>query len=290
MIEFIGIVYLLLATTFKGLMSFIGKSIAEKKFNSELITIYFYIFSLLISSIVFIIKGNYSFQNFTFSIFLLIFISSIFLVFSIKISLKSLNELSSSVFFVNTRLISSIFLLIFSFYIFGELLTTKQFIGFFIGFFIFILLYDKKDKIKKNSNLKKGFIYLGLFIMIVIFTNLVSKYLGEKVDIISIVLMYNIFSILISSFVFRKSLKKLKSNKNKNLIKYSFIFALSNYLSFLAILKALTLIPLIIAYKIFSFEIFIPIILSFIFYKEKITYRKIIALVLTGVSFWFFLF
>jgi uncharacterized membrane protein len=52
---------------------------------------------------------------------------------------------------------------------------------------------------------------------------------------------------------------------------------------------ALPLFNTTVIYKIYSFEIFIPIILSFIFYKEKLTLRKIIAFILTFVSIWFFL-
>jgi uncharacterized membrane protein len=43
-----------------------------------------------------------------------------------------------------------------------------------------------------------------------------------------------------------------------------------------------------IVYKIISYSLFIPIILSVIFYKEKITVKKLLAFILTIASIWLF--
>lgn len=45
---------------------------------------------------------------------------------------------------------------------------------------------------------------------------------------------------------------------------------------------------LVISYKIQSYSPFIPIILSAFIYKEKISTKKKIALILVAVSLWFF--
>jgi drug/metabolite transporter (DMT)-like permease len=44
-----------------------------------------------------------------------------------------------------------------------------------------------------------------------------------------------------------------------------------------------------IAYKIQSYSIFVPIIFSVIFYEERITRKKLLAIVLATVSLWFFI-
>jgi drug/metabolite transporter (DMT)-like permease len=292
MIEFIGIVYLLLATTLVGILSFISKIIAEKNFETNLITIYLYFIVFILSIIFFLINGNFSFENINILNLGLILLISLGFVFFTKIKFIALKNLSPSIFFVNLRIFTSIFILFISNILFNETLTKNQEIGFIIGILIFFLLFDKKDKPRKNSNLKLGLVILFISILIFSYTNPLGKLVILKIEIYTFLIIYSFFSFILSLLLFFKSSKNkiFKFKENSQIIKYSILMGLPFYFSYVFLLKTFTLIPLIIAYKIFSFEIFIPIILSFIFYKEKITYRKIIALILTGVSFWFFLF
>ena len=191
--------------------------------------------------------------------------------------------------FINNRIFSSIFILIMGYLIFEEILTIFQFVGFIFGIFVFILLFDKTDKPKSKANLKKGIYFLFLTIIIFTIENLLNK-IGSMINF-EIYLFYFLLGVFLSNLleiIYKKNLFN-KKDYNKKLFLCILAYGICSVSLNYFFLKALTIHSFAIVYKIFSFEIFIPIILSIIIYKEKITLRKIIAFVLTIISIWFFL-
>ena len=105
-----------------------------------------------------------------------------------------------------------------------------------------------------------------------------------------------LFYFMASIFMFSMILYFPKTKKEVFKIKeHSKTFYLSILNSLLLIIslsflfQAYLLQNVALVYKIFSFELFIPIILSIIFYKEKITTRKVLAFIGTIITIIFFL-
>ena len=285
MFEFpLWFIYIFIALILRGFLSFIMKVISYN--NLERTKIFFFGSILSIIILCFLIDFN---ELLNFKIFILGIIGGLLFYSQQITAIKTLNNISTSAMFVNTRIFSSIFILILGYLIFGESLTIFQFIGFIFGIFVFILFFDKTDKPKTKSDIKKGIYFLFLTIIIYTVINLVSKY-GSTIDV-KTYLFYFLFGILVFNLIemiYKKNLFN-KRDYNKNLflciLIYGFCMVSFNYFFF----KSLTMYNLAVLYKIFSFEIFIPIILSIIIYKEKITLRKIAAFILTIFSIWFFL-
>ena len=181
------------------------------------------------------------------------------------------------------------FIILIGFFIFDESLTNKQLFGFLIGFFVFIILYEKD--ISNNKNIKKmGFIFLGFSILFIVLTNF-FKFNIKYID-------FNIFNFLFldgvfgTIFLFIMNYKKINfSNSKKIFLKnYKLIFSISSikYLSIIFYVNSFLLIPYGIAFKINSFSILIPILLSAYFLKEEIKTRQILAIILSIISIYFF--
>ena len=285
MFEFpLWFIYVFIALILRGFLSFIMKVISYN--NLERSKIFFFGSFLSISILFFFIDFN---QILNFELIMLGLLAGLLIYLNQILTINALNHISTSLMFVNNRIFSSIFILIIGYLIFEESLTIFQFIGFVFGIFVFILLFDKTDKPKNKSNVKKGVCFLFLSIIVFTIVNLVNK-LGSVINF-EMYLFYFILGLLIFNsveIIYKKNLFN-KQDYNKKLflciLAYGFCMVSLNYFFF----KALTLYSFAIVYKVFSFEIFIPIILSVIFYKEKITLRKIIAFVLTISSIWFFL-
>ena len=178
--------------------------------------IYFSSFSLYLPFYYFQIFFDLSF---TF-IEILIFIS-IGIVFNLdkKFVLTSLDNVSSSVFFINNRIFTSILILIISYFVFDDKITIFQFLGLVLGIFVFLLLFDKEDKSRKSSNFKKGIFFLGLCILSFSYSNLAIKYGISHISILKYLLAFS-FSCFLFSIIFYYKKNFNEIIKIKKIINY----------------------------------------------------------------------
>ncbi len=206
--------------------------------------------------------------------------------FYLRTRFISLQWISSSLFFINSRLFSSIALLILWIVIFWDNISINEYIWFFMWFVVFWLLFEK-DKVK-NLDYRNWLTFLWIWIILLIVVHFGIKYVTTILDnLFLLFLSFAITGLIISIFSNKNSL----DFKDKNLSNITFINILHAILFFLYIyflFNTYDLADLGIAYKIQSYSIFIPIILSIVVYKEKVTYKKLIAFILTIISLWFF--
>lgn len=276
-----------LAAFVRGSNSFLVKVISHKDLDSSTI----FLIQMFIASIILVFYIDFDTFHilYTTPILIYTFLIGLLLFFHKKLSVLTLKDVSSSIMFISTRIFPAIFLLFISIFLFYENLKTFELIGLLLGIITFIFLYDPTDTAKKNSNFKRGIKYLSLNIITGTLLIVFIKY-AISINVLYTLFLYSSFCFL---FFYLEGLYKRKiyfqNIKNKQNMLYGFLFALffiiSNYFLFLALNLANTAV----VYKIFSYEIFIPIILSIIFYKEKITIRKLIAIILTVVSLLFFI-
>ena len=287
----IWFIYALMGTITIGLFNFCTKIVSEENKNKFYFLLYFYTLVVILSSIVMVFSKNISF-DYNFLIILISFLIVTLYFFVLNTRIKALKYISSSIYFINYRIFSSILLISIGFLIFSEEFTILYLYGFLLGFIVFYLLHDKDgDVSKEKKDLNKGIKLLFIGIICISIVQTLSKFSAvEDLNIFSIMFFQGVFGILLTLFFNRKKIKEnLKMIPN---IKDHLLFAgagVLNFLSIFFIFLAFMEGSLSIVYKIISYSIFIPILLSVIFYKEKITTRKTFAFVLTIISLWFFL-
>ena len=280
-------VYSILTCISVGLYAFSTKVQAESKYNDFYFYFFMYLTFLMLFPYLIFKKVNF----FDLEIILLSIVFVLFYFFILKTRFICLKHLGSSTYFINYRIFSSILLLIFGIILFSEKITINDYFGIFIGFIVFYLLFEKKDKNESLKNFKKGIIFLFLGVFLISGLQSLSKYASINSLNISLILFYEgIFGFCILFFSKRKKLRQLIKNfPNKKYTLFLLISGIMNilsiYFNFLAYVEG----NLAVVYKIISYSIFITIFLSMIFYKEKINLRKMIAFVLTIISIWFFL-
>ena len=101
-------------------------------------------------------------------------------------------------------------------------------------------------------------------------------------------LSYACTGLIISFFSNRKKIH-FQIKAFSKIVYLNIIHALLFFFYIYFLFNTYNLADLGIAYKIQAYSIFIPIFLSIVVYKEKVTFKKILAFVLTLVSLWFFI-
>lgn len=214
-----------------------------------------------------------------------------FYLIIIKTRLKSLRYLSSSTYFINYRIISSLWLIILWMLAFWETISLKEALGIALGFVVFYLLLEKKNDSETLSDLKKGFFYLFLGSFAVMGVQWLGKDFALSGDYIFTLMFFQwIFWILTA--VATKGNEKIRD-----------VFAIQDSRQWIFLLLSAALFgwatmcnvfayitgDLAIVYKVISYSLFIPIILSIIFYKEQVTKKKLLAFALTVISIFLFI-
>ena len=284
------IFYALGASICSGIYGFLGKVATERKYDVYLYTWHSVMISVFLGAFFFLGDiSNFHFDKTLFFTSIILWISdvSVFLLL-----MKSLSYLSTSLVFINYRVISSFFLICIGIFFFQEQVSFLNLIGFFLWFSVFFLLYENEKKEKEHKEIKKWIIYLSICIIMASIWHAVFKYFASEVHIESFYFFRGIVAFLFVSFIIcirKKKFKYLpKSKKDLLLPVLNAIFFTAYYMFFLQ--KAYALGYLSISYKILSYSVFIPIILSMIFYGEKLTGKRLIAIALTMVSIIFFMY
>ena len=280
-------IYSILTCLSVGLYGFSTKVQAESKYDD--FYFYFFMYFTFLMFLPYLIYKKVNFFDLEIISFSIVFVLLYF--FILKTRFVSLKYLGSSTYFINYRIFSSILLLISGIIFFSEKITINDYFGIFIGFVVFYLLLEKKDKKGSFKDLKKGIVFLFCGIVLISINQSFAKYVSINFYNVFLLMFYEgIFGLLLLFVLKRKKLKKLlkKIPDKKHILILFFggiIHAISLYYNILAYNEG----NLAVVYKIISYSIFITIFLSMIFYKEKINLRKVIAFILTIISIWFFL-
>ncbi len=281
----------LIATIFIWVAGFINKVIVEEKYDRNISVLTFFATSFIISTGILIFSEiqTLSWLVVGYGIFWGIADYALF-----KARFISLTWISSSLFFINQRLFASSVLLLIGMFLFGDIVTIYELIWFFIGFVVFWLLFEK-EKIK-NADYKKWIFYLIICIFLAIFIHWGFKYVIDTIYglpwlLFHFSLMVCIYSVtgFVLTYIKNRKVITLKVKDLKQIVILNICHAILWFLYTVFIMKAYALSDLGIVYKIQSYALFVPIILSIFYYKEKLTIKKIIAFILTMISLWFFL-
>lgn len=206
--------------------------------------------------------------------------------------LAALKYADSSLVLVTIRMITSFALLVIGAWFFWDKLHVMNIIWFLLGVFAIYLLsgyeYRKQHKISK-----KWIIWMSLCIIWVILSYSYFKYFVDNVDIENFMFFKFLTTWILVCIYFslRWKWKNFTVIKIKQVLWYALLTAVLVLSQFNYILpKMFSLWPLSISYKILSYSLAIPILLSILFHWEQLTKKRIIAFSLTAISLLFFFF
>jgi hypothetical protein len=206
--------------------------------------------------------------------------------------LAALKYADSSLAFVSIRMITSFTLLAVWAWYFNDNLHVLNLLWFGLGV-IAIYLLSWFEFWKKHKISQKGFIWIILAIVWITLGNSYFKYFVENVDIPSFMfLKFTMTALLVFIYLsIRKRWKNFTLINVKNIIWYAWITTVLFLIQFGYVFPEIyRLWPLSISYKILSYSLAVPILLSIIFHWEKLTQRKKYAFILTALSLLFFFF
>jgi len=280
------IIYALLWSIIIWIYWFLQKIQTESKVNRNAFIIYSHLWMVIYPLLYSFVSGKSIVFDMTIFSFAFV-LTSIYVVIMI-FRLKSLKYLDSSTFFINYRIFSSILLIVLWQIIYSEVINIREYIWIFIGFIIFYLLLEKKYSREPMNNFIKWYLYLGIWVLWVSTIWIIQKYFVlQDLDFMS----YMFFSWTVGIFMTilfnwkTDSLKEmLKVSKRKDILFLLISALLFPFWMLFNLLAVKSGGDVAIVYKIISYSLFIPIILSIIVYKEKVTTKKVLAFILTVFS------
>lgn len=288
--EYSWIAYSLLASLCIGLYGFAQKVKAEIPEQSDNGFIFYSYFAMMLAGIIWWILNGASFFVFHSTTFVYACIITIFYIIIVKSRLISLRFLSSSSYFINYRIFSSTWLILVGIILFWDSLSVKQFLGILLWFYVFYLLIEKKSKNETLSDLKKWFFYLLIWSLAVTWVQTLGKNFAiSDFDVFTLIFYQGVLWCLMILLLkwketFSEVFKIHHARQFLFLVWAGVVFGISTIFNIYALKEW----NLALVYKVISYSLFIPIILSIIFYKEKVTLKKLFAFSLTIISIFLF--
>lgn len=281
-------IYAILGLILLWLWDFIKKLMLKKWWDKEVFLFMCFVFYVSVLWINYIFFGDKIINDSLLSSALIIwafdFLAPLWM-------LTALKYLDTSLSFISIRLISSFLILYVWVYILWDNLSLYNIIWFLLWvialYFLSWFSFEERHKIHK-----KWLMAVILAIIWIVWWHSYFKYVVEDVDIPSYMFFkFSItFLLIILYMVIRGKFINFTKNEIKKVINYALLTCLIFVIYFLYILPNIYILwTLSLSYKILSYSIVVPIILSIIFFKEKVTTKRIIAFVLTVISLALFL-
>ena len=280
--------YSLAWLTCVGLGDYIKKLVLDRGGDRDIFLLVSYIFYVPLFWINALFQGTLTYDYHTIQAALFIGISNFGAPLWILTSLKYLNV---SFAFVTIRIISSFAILFIGLFILWDSLTLYNILWFLLGAFAIFLLSGFTFGQKLNLH-PKGIIALCIAVVCIVFWNSYYKYMVDGVQIHDYVaLQFSVSAMCIILYMIgRRKTSQITLKEVQKVVPYSLITAWIFFLFFLYVLPNIYLLgPLSLGYKMISYSLIVPIILSIIFLWESVNKTKIFAFWLTIISIFLFL-
>ncbi|HUW22160.1 MAG TPA: DMT family transporter [Candidatus Bathyarchaeia archaeon] len=277
------------ALLFFGLQKFLFKVAAEKK-SSTRITNFYFMITVAVLSFIFFFLFSRKFMNLKQLILFALLNGVIFLSLNI-FRLESLKYIPGVVAFPMFEL-SYIPVIIFSRFYFRESLNFKQILGVFFGILVALLVSRKETaEQKRYREYYKGTpLLLGAIVSAAILS-LISKIIAissfNTLLFMGISYLFNtvlLFAFHHSAQVLLRNTKDVTPNQAREAITIGILMGITNFIAFFSYLKALEKGSLLVVSVLSGLSSLVAIVLSVMIYKEKLNWRRIVAIGLTIVT------
>ncbi len=279
------VLYAIASVFFVGIYNFGMKIIAKRNYNTSFVTIISYSTAAVISWLYYCYthQENLFIDSFLL-VWLLAFFHRIFLFISTLTRVEGLKNIDTTIFYPIYKAFFPILMTVISMFYFKENLNWYEWIWIIIGIVIPLLLINKFEN-TLQKNLKLGIIFIILTTITAWIGSVISKLLATKsLDLDLFIFLWFLFWIFIAgwNYVFFQG-KDIKKNTKEWVYPFWIMLWFIIFWWFYTYTASLSW-NLAIAVTINSFSILIPIILSVIFYKEEMTYKKAFVIFLSIVS------
>lgn len=269
-----------------GIQKFLFKVAVEKKCSSVAVNFYFMLTVTCVSGLYFLFFEHLSINPLTVLMFSAI--NAVLFLFLTLSRYESLKFIPSVVAYPLFDL-DNIFVVLAAVLLFRELPSASQSIAIVLGIISGFLLSQKTTSEKqKYSFFTKGLLYAGLAVVMSTTLNIVSKVVVvSNLNLILFVFFsYSINTLLLlGTSIFKEHMNASKFlSSDRNSIYFGAIIGVVNFFAFYSTLQALRTGPLSLITVITSFATLLVVVLSVFVYKEKISVRRGVALVLGILS------
>ena len=266
-----------------GLWDFIKKVIIQKWANKEVFLFVCFVFYFILLWINFIINWTYEFNLEETKSAIILGILDSMVPLWILTAFKYL-EISFALVFV--RIISSVAILWIWMFLLWDNLNYLNILWFFMWIVAIFLLSGFKFRWEIKFPIK-WMIAASMATISIISSHSYFKYIVEDINVDNFMFIKFIVSLIAITIymLIRKKFKEITRQQIKLVLPLAFVTSIIFVAQFLYFLPNIYLNwPLSLSYKILSYSLIVPIVLSIIFYKDKITKRKIVAFLLTLIS------
>ena len=281
-------IYSLLGLLSLWMTDFIKKAMLKKWWDKEVFILLSGVFYLIILLINYYFASDFIIND---TLIQSVFVIGFFDFLTPVWLLTALKYIDTSLAFISIRITASFLVL----YIWTQILWDNLSLYNIIWFFVWVIAifflswFNFKDKHKIH---KKWILAVIIAIIWVTWAHSYFKYVVNDINIAS----YTFFKMVISCLfiilymTLRKKFKNFNIKEIKKIIFYTILSCSIFTIYYLYLMPNIYMLwPLSLWYKFLSYSIIVPIILSTILYKEKITTMKIFAFILTIISIGLFL-
>lgn len=222
-------------------------------------------------------------------IFFLIILLSCAQFFGIRVRAQALKYLSSSEYFISFRVLLVVILTWLGLVLFDETLSYQQIGWLLIGFLGIGLLFEEDKRLQHSRSWFRAISLLLVTILLAVCIQISAKYLTLSTEDIASIIFYQGWVLFILAYIFYwKKVFLLHSVIQKRDAWIWALYWITIYIAAITNFFAFSVWwPVGIVSKILGYSVFIPIILSMVFYHEKMSYKKWIAFVLTIISIYY---
>ena len=282
--------YAVISSIFIWINSFFIKIFSEKGFDGSILSIFQGVTYMVLGCIYALTVDSDFMLEWKYILLLLALLIIILYFINIRIRVEILKYLSSSEYFVSYRIASTWFLILLWIFIFGEIISASQWFWLIIWSIGILFLFEEDTRLRKWHSWHKSILLLIISIITWVLIQVMNKYITITENIFPAVLFYQwVFTIILFGMLERKRIThSIKKTPLKQVWLVVMIATLTSY--FATVFNFLSYTSgwnLSVVTKINAYALFIPIILSMIFYDEKMSYKKWIAFVLTIISIYY---
>lgn len=272
----------MIAFFFMGTQRFLYKVSAQQGCNSAWTTSSF-MGTVTILSAVFLCLSHEPVSAIPFLIVVAL-VNSLSFTMATLTHIEALNHLPASVAYPIIRLNAAV-VVIFSVLFFHDILSEYQVVGILIAIGVIVFLVgESNDQKTSRGDVQKGLLLVFVCMICGAVATLSSKFAAMYTNKMAFMALSYFMGTLLS-FAFRNKLEtETAGDRHKDAVIIGIIMGLLNFVGFYAFLSALAIGPLSIIVSIMGLHFVIPIILSTVIYSEKLTFLRILGIVLTIVS------
>jgi drug/metabolite transporter (DMT)-like permease len=265
-----------------GSQRFLYKVAAETGCNAAVTTFSFMGTVALLSWIAFLAGGAVFLRPGT--LLLVSLVNSLGFLGNTLASIEALKEMPASVTYTLTR-ISTVLVVLFSLFYFHERLTLLQGTGVVMALAVILLFAGGRGADKENGgNYRRGFSLALFAILAGAAATISSKFAAVYVDKFGFMAISYTLSAGFSVVARKKLLPGKPGQRNRPALWIGLAMGITNFVGYYMLLQALAVGPLSIIGPLAGMHFVMAILLSLIFYRERITLLRLAGVVLTIFS------